>query len=170
MSRLYLLRHAKAGWAEPGMRDFDRPLTERGRRDAAAMGMAMRASGLVPDLVLCSGARRARETWECVAGTIGPVPAPPAFTDSLYSCTASGYLSIVRKTADGLSSLLVIGHNPMIEDVATACAAEGDDAELAALASGFPTSALAVLQFPRQLAEAAPGAGSLTTFLTPAML
>jgi phosphohistidine phosphatase len=76
----------------------------------------------------------------------------------------------VRKTADGMSSLLVVGHNPMIEDVAIACAAEGDDTELAALASGFPTSALAVIQFRQSLAEAAPGSGSLTTFLTPAML
>jgi phosphohistidine phosphatase len=170
MSRLYLLRHAKAGWAEPGMRDFDRPLTETGRRDAKAVGTAMRASGLIPDLVLCSTARRARETWECVADTIGPIMAPPAFTDSLYSCDAAGYLSVVRNAADKLSSLLVVGHNPMIEDVAIACATEGDDAERAALASGFPTSALAVIQFSGPLADAAPGAGSLTTFLTPAML
>jgi phosphohistidine phosphatase len=170
MSRLYLLRHAKAGWAEPGMRDFDRPLTEAGRRDAAAVGTAMRASGLIPDLVLCSTARRARETWECVAGTIGPITAPPAFTDSLYSCDAAGYLSVVRKASDTLSSLLVVGHNPMIEDVAVACATEGDDTERAAQASGFPTSALAVIQFSGPLADAAPGTGSLTTFLTPAML
>ncbi|MDN5928693.1 MAG: histidine phosphatase family protein [Hyphomicrobiales bacterium] len=170
MNRLYLLRHAKAGWAEPGTRDFDRPLTERGRRDAAAVGMAMRVSGFVPDLVLCSTARRARETWECVAGTIGPLPSGPAFADSLYSCDAAGYLSIVRNAADGMASLLVIGHNPMIEDVAVACAAEGDEAERAALASGFPTSALAVIQFSRPLAEAEPGGGYLTAFLTPAML
>jgi phosphohistidine phosphatase len=170
MSRLYLLRHAKAGWAEPGVRDFDRPLTEGGRRDAAAVGMAMRISCFVPDLVLCSTARRARETWECVAATIGTLPAPPVFTDSLYSCDAAGYLSIVRKTAGDTPSLLVVGHNPMIEDVAIACAADGDGAELAALASGFPTSALAVIQFSLPLAEAAPGKGSLATFLTPAML
>jgi phosphohistidine phosphatase len=132
--------------------------------------MAMRVSGFVPDLVLCSTARRARETWECAAGTIGPLPTRPAFTDSLYSCDAAGYLAIVRKTAGDTPSLLVVGHNPMIEDVAVACAAEGDGAELAALASGFPTSALAVIQFSRPLAEAAPGTGSLTTFLTPAML
>jgi phosphohistidine phosphatase len=170
MNRLYLLRHAKAGWAEPGIRDFDRPLTERGRLDAAAMGMAMRVSGFVPDLVLCSTAQRARETWERVAGTIGPVPAPPAFTDSLYSCDAAGYLSIIRNAAGNPPSLLVVGHNPMIEDVAVACAAEGDDTELASLARGFPTSALAVIQFSRPLAEAAPASGWLTTFLTPAML
>ena len=170
MSRLYLLRHAKAGWADLGVRDFDRPLTEGGRQDAAAIGMAMRISGFVPDLVLCSTARRARETWECVAGTIGRLPAPPVLTDSLYSCDAAGYLSIVRKTADDTPSLLVVGHNPMIEDVAIACAAGGDRAELAALASGFPTAALAVIQFSGPLAEAAPGRGTLTTFLTPAML
>jgi phosphohistidine phosphatase len=170
MSGLYLLRHAKAGWAEPGMRDFDRPLTERGRRDAAAMGMAMRVSGFVPDFVLCSTARRASETMECVTATIGPLAAPPIFVDELYSCDAAGYLSIVRKAADGADTLLVVGHNPMIEDVAVACAADGDEAELAALASGFPTSALAVIRFSRPLAEAAPEKGYLTAFLTPAML
>lgn len=170
MSRLYLLRHAKAGWAEPGVRDFDRPLTERGRQDAAAIGMAMRISGFVPDLVLCSTARRARETWECVAGTIGPLSAEPAFTDSLYSCDAAGYLSIIRKTSEAVPSLLVVGHNPMIEDVTIACAADGDETERAALASGFPTSALAVIQFSQPLTKAGPGKGLLTAFLTPAML
>jgi phosphohistidine phosphatase len=170
MSRLYLLRHAKAAWAEPGMRDFDRPLTARGREDAAAVGMAMRASGFIPDLVLCSTARRARETWECVAGTIGPLPTPPVFTDSLYGCDAAGYLSIIRNAADDHLSLLVVGHNPMIEDVAIACAAAGDGEDRAALASGFPTSALAVIRFPGRLAETAPGSGTLTGFLTPAML
>ncbi|MGN6469401.1 MAG: SixA phosphatase family protein [Rhizobiaceae bacterium] len=170
MSRLYLLRHAKAGWAEPGMRDFDRPLTDRGKQDAAAIGMAMRASGFIPDLVLCSTAKRARETWECTARTIGPVPAPPVFVDGLYSCDAPGYLSIVRKTSGDPPSLLLVGHNPMIEDVAVACAARGDGAERAALSSGFPTSALAVIEFSGPLADAAPGKGYLTAFLTPAML
>jgi phosphohistidine phosphatase len=170
MSRLYLLRHAKAAWAEPGMRDFDRPLTARGRDDAAAVGLAMHASGLIPDLVLCSTARRARETWECLARTIGPLPASPDFIDGLYGCDAAGYLSIIRTAPGDQSSLLVIGHNPMIEDVAIACAAQGDGAERAALASGFPTSALALIDFSGRLAEAAPGRGTLAGFLTPAML
>ena len=67
MSRLFLLRHAKAGWAEPGMRDFDRPLEPLGRTDADAIGAAMRASAYIPDLVLCSTAKRARETLDWVA-------------------------------------------------------------------------------------------------------
>ncbi|MGN6465523.1 MAG: SixA phosphatase family protein [Rhizobiaceae bacterium] len=170
MSRLYLLRHAKAGWAEPGMRDFDRPLTDRGRQDAGSVGAVMRASGLIPDHILCSTARRARETWECVARTIGPVAAPPVFVDSLYGCDAAGYLSIIRNAPGGPPSLLIVGHNPMIEDVAVACAASGHRAELAALASGFPTSALAVIDFPGELAGVAPAKGTLTVVLTPAML
>lgn len=170
MSRLYLFRHAKAAWAEPGTRDFDRPLTGRGRANASEMGLAMRASGFIPDLVLCSTARRARETWECAARSLGPVPDAPIFTDSLYSCDSAGYLAIVRNAPGHPASLLIVGHNPMIEDLAIVSAGHGDGTELASLASGFPTSALAVLQFPQRLAEATPGAGTLVAFLTPAML
>ncbi|RVB55078.1 histidine phosphatase family protein, partial [Mesorhizobium sp. M7A.F.Ca.CA.004.06.1.1] len=64
MSRLYLLRHAKAGWALPGMRDFDRPLDASGRSDAEMMGAAMRSRLYVPDRTLCSNAKRAKETLE----------------------------------------------------------------------------------------------------------
>ncbi|TJW41644.1 MAG: histidine phosphatase family protein, partial [Mesorhizobium sp.] len=68
MSRLYLLRHAKAGWALPGVRDFDRPLDASGIADAETMGAAMRARDYIPDLTLCSNAKRARQTLEGLAG------------------------------------------------------------------------------------------------------
>lgn len=165
VDRLYLLRHAKAGWAQPGVRDFDRPLDASGIADAEATGAAMRACGYVPDLTLCSNARRARETLEGIAGhtDTGRV----LFFDSLYSEDAAGYLTIIR--GNGASrSLLVIGHNPMMEDLAIAVSGDGDESAKATLNYGFPTSGLAVLRFDGGLADAAPGAGFLEAFLTPA--
>jgi phosphohistidine phosphatase len=166
-SRLFLLRHAKAGWAAPGMRDFDRPLDASGLADSEAIGVAMRAFGYVPDLTLCSNARRARETLEGIAGNTdtGRV----LFSDALYSEDAAGYLSIIRGNG-AAGSLLIIGHNPMMEDLAMAVSGSGDDNARATLNSGFPTSGLAVIRFEGSLADAAPGRGYLESFLTPADL
>ncbi len=165
MNRLYLLRHAKAGWALPGMKDFDRPLDASGMADARMLGAAMSAAGHVPDLTLCSNARRARETleWLATQADTGRV----LFTDALYSEDAAGYLAIIREHGPQ-GSLLVIGHNPMVEDLAMAVAGDGEESARATLERGFPTSGLAVLRFDGGLANAAPGAGYLEAFLTPA--
>ena len=167
MSKLYLLRHAKAGWALPGMRDFDRPLDASGVRDADAMGLAMRERGYVPDLTLCSTAVRARQTLEGVAAhaDTGRV----VFIEALYSGDAAAYLSAIHDH-DGRGSILVVGHNPSMEDLAIALTGSGSAAALASLSSGFPTSGLAVLKFETKLRYAAPGTGELKTFLSPALL
>jgi phosphohistidine phosphatase len=167
MSRLYLLRHAKAGWAEPGMRDFDRPLEPLGRTDADSIGSAMREKDMIPDLVLCSSAKRARETHDWVARHIGN--GRVVFSDSLYSTDAAGYVDFIRETADA-EEVLVIGHNPMMEDLAEALSGSGDEHARHALHGGFPTSALAVIRFPGSLAETAPGKGYLEAFITVAEL
>ncbi|ESX82464.1 histidine phosphatase family protein [Mesorhizobium sp. M0189] len=165
MTRLYLLRHAKAGWALPGVADFDRPLYTSGFADAEAMGVLMRSRKYVPGLTLCSSARRARQTLESLAGhtDTGRV----LFFDALYNDDAAAYLAAVRQNG-GLDALLVIGHNPMIEDLAMALSGDGNETARAMLNHGFPTSALAVVRFNGSLAEAAPGAGYLEAFLTPA--
>lgn len=164
MARLLLLRHAKAGWAEPGMRDFDRPLDTAGIEDAVAIGVAMGAADFRPDLVICSTARRARQTLDAIAQHIelGRV----LYTDGLYNSDASGYVDIVRE-APLAESLLIVGHNPMMEDVAFALSGDGEAEAKSSLAAGFPTSGLAVIGFPGPLCEAAPGKGYLESFLTP---
>ncbi|MCV3208485.1 histidine phosphatase family protein [Mesorhizobium sp. YC-39] len=170
MSRLYLLRHAKAGWALPGVRDFDRPLDASGVADAEMMGTLMRVRNYVPDLTLCSNAKRARQTLEGLAGhtDTGRV----LFFDSLYSEDAAFYLAAIRDNggpgSGGPDSLLVIGHNPMTEDLALALSGDGDEAARGLLNYGFPTSGLAVVRFPGILANAAQGAGYLEAFMTPA--
>ena len=165
LSRLYLLRHAKAGWAAPGMRDYNRPLDTKGHADAEAIGLAMRDAGHVPDLTLCSGAKRARETLAGVAthADTGRV----AFVEELYSTDAAGYLSLIKQTANA-DALLVIGHNPMMEDLAQLLAGDGDEKALAILASGFPTSGLAVIDANGSLRELSPETSRLVAFLTPA--
>jgi len=167
MSRLFLLRHAKAGWAAPGMCDFDRPLDASGESDAQVAGIAMRAGGYFPELVICSSARRARQTLDGVARNLeaGRV----IFTEGLYSTDAAGYVDIIREAPEA-GSLLLIGHNPMTEDVAIALSGDGEEAARSAMVAGFPTSALAVIRFPGPFAEAAPGKGYLEAFLTPANL
>lgn len=164
MTRLYLLRHAKARWAEPGSRDYDRPLDPSGHDDAERLGGTMLAAGYVPDTVLCSGARRARDTWKAVSKRL-PV-ADVRFIDGLYSSDAGGYLDLVRMAGSD-HSVLVVGHNPMMEDLATALSRAGEDGALAAVARGFPTCGLAILRFSTPLAAIKPEDGFLEAFVIP---
>ena len=165
MTRLLLLRHARAAWAEPGMRDFDRPLDSNGLVDADAMGASLFAGGLLPQRIICSSARRARETWEKVGHHLED--AEVSFTDLLYSSDATGYVNFIREHGS-VDSLMIVGHNPMIEDTCFALAPDGAPAALQARANGFPACGLAVIRFPGSLAEAGPGRGHLDAFLTPA--
>lgn len=162
MNRLFLLRHARARWAGPGMRDYDRPLEPSGHDDALRLGAAMAQAGYRPETVLCSGARRARETWAAVAGCLPE--ADICFIDGLYSGDAGLYLEILRG-AGAESSVMIVGHNPMMEDLATALARSGDDAALATVARGFPTCGLAVLRFSAPLTAIKPEDGYLEAFL-----
>jgi len=164
MTKLYLLRHARARWAEPGSRDYDRALAPSGREDAERLGAAMAEAGYAPDTVLCSGARRARETWAAVSKRL-PV-ADVRFIDGLYSSDAGGYLDLVRG-AGAERAVLVVGHNPMMEDLATALSRTGEESALAAVAHGFPTCGLAVLRFSAPLAAIKPEDGYLEAFVNP---
>jgi phosphohistidine phosphatase len=112
---LVLFRHAKSAW--PDMADHERPLAPRGRRDAPVMGAWLRDAGLVPDRVLCSTARRARETWQLAEGGLGAAP-PVLFERGVYESAAPGLLALIRGTPAAVRTLLVIGHNPTIEDLA----------------------------------------------------
>ncbi|MEX0955864.1 MAG: histidine phosphatase family protein [Rhizobiaceae bacterium] len=165
MSRLLLLRHAKAVWAEPGERDFDRRLQRSGEADSRSIGAQMTDHGLLPDIVLCSTARRARETWQGVAEVIGPMEERVSYLDELYSSDATNYLEIARN-APAVEHVMLVGHNPMMEDLAETLSGSSDPAARAVLASGFPKSGLAVIAFDGPISEAAPGTGRLEAFLT----
>ena len=165
MSRLYLLRHAKAAWPLPGMRDFDRPLEPSGCEDAARLGAIMKADALVPADVLCSTAARARETWHHVAAGLGFDEGSAQFTDELYSTDVGGYADLIR--AQDSDAVLVIGHNPMLEDLALALATDDASADRKALSYGFSTCGLAVLDFAGPLSQSGPEKGLLRAFITP---
>ncbi|MCO5163476.1 MAG: histidine phosphatase family protein [Mesorhizobium sp.] len=146
------------------MRDFDRPLDATGRADADAMGAVMAREGVVPERVICSSARRARETWDAVMRHV-PVT-DTIVTDQLYITDATGYLNFIRDN-DAVDSLLIVGHNPMIEDVCFALARDGRDEATGARANGFPTCGLAVIDFDGGFGVVAPSRGFLEAFYTP---
>ena len=156
---LVVLRHAKAA-QEPGLADEDRPLTGRGRRDAAAAGTWLGEAGLVPDLVLCSPARRTRETWQHLAAALaGPGGGPAVTYDRrLYTGDATGLLDIVTQTAADVGVLLLVGHNPASHQLVYDLAGECDS---------FPTAAMAVIGLSGGWAGAVPGAGTMDRFWSP---
>ncbi|MFC5585935.1 SixA phosphatase family protein [Nitratireductor kimnyeongensis] len=166
MPRLLLLRHAKAGWAAPGVSDFERTLTQSGRNDARKLGLRMRSSDLIPDLVLCSPAKRAVETLEFVASTLFEQPPKTEMVRELYNSDAADYLQAVRE-ASAVETLLVVGHNPMMEDLAYELPSASSTHAIQAAASGFPTCGLAVISFDGPLKDVRRNSGQLETFLKP---
>lgn len=141
-TRIYLLRHAEAAWAEPGQRDFDRPLNERGYGEAEIVADRAADKGYRPDLLLSSTALRCRDTAEAVHRAMGS-SLDMRFVDSLYNASVDTYLEIID--AQDAAAVMLVGHNPTMEQALEAII--GHDAMLAALPGGFPTAGLAVLDF-----------------------
>lgn len=146
MLRLMLLRHAKSDWSSPGMQDSARPLTERGQAAARLMGAYMARHSLVPQRVLCSPARRTRETWAGVASQ-WPTEVDVVFDERLYAATRQTLLSIARSQDAATHTLLVIGHNPGLQEAAELLIAAGDVELRERLREKFPTAALSVIDF-----------------------
>ena len=143
MKTLLLLRHAKSAWNEPGQDDHERALTARGRRAAELVSLYLAQRGAPPSLVLCSTAQRALETLEPLRHRLGV----PFETDrTLYLADAETILARVAEVDDRASSVLVVGHNPGLHELALLLSARGDGAARARLREGFPTAALAVFE------------------------
>ena len=170
MRRLVLIRHGKAEPAAPGRKDRDRRLAERGRRSAALAGDYLARHELVPDLVLCSPALRARETWRLAAERL-PAPPPLREDERLYGAEARDLLDVLRGTADDTASLLMVGHNPGFEELADLLVGSGDVGLRAALQTRFPTGTVVVIGFVApHWAEVKRGAGRLERYVTPKLL
>jgi phosphohistidine phosphatase len=154
--RLIVMRHAKAGDL-PGGPDFERALRPRGQRDSAAAGRWLAASGYSPDAVICSAARRTRQTWQFLSATLGT---EPEFTADgrLYQASAEDVAEVIGETAERVGTLMYIGHNPAA-------------AELAGMLTGaepeFPTSAIAVIALPGHWADVGVADGRLVDSWTP---
>jgi phosphohistidine phosphatase len=162
--RLMLLRHAKSDW--PDVPDRDRPLAKRGRRDAPVIGRWLRDHGYLPDTVICSAARRTRQTWELVARELGGSPWV-TFEPRAYAASAMTLLYLVRELSATSQAALLIGHNPGVADLATSLARppDHDDAPIT-----FPTAAVAILAVSGDWADLFPGQARLLDYATPAGL
>jgi len=171
VKRLLLLRHAKAiaGTSKSG--DHGRALNERGRLDAPRMAVAMQHRRYLPDRVLCSTSKRTLETWEHVAPELDGKP-DVIFADELYLAPWKLIANLVRAQPNAANVVLVIGHNPGLEECARTLARKPRTPEertrLESLNEKFPTAALAVLDFDTdQWSEVASGGGVLTDFMKP---
>lgn len=160
--RLVILRHAKSAWP-PELDDHDRPLAKRGRRDAPVAGQWLRGYGYVPDLVLCSTAVRARRTWELAAEALDARP-PVVHDTELYHASAGELMDAVRRTAPETRTLLLVGHNPGLQELVLTLAAESVHEGLARAREKFPTCAIAVLEWQGRWASLGPRGALLTDF------
>ncbi|TFF27444.1 histidine phosphatase family protein [Jiella endophytica] len=160
-----ILRHAHSSWARPGQRDHQRPLDARGEEDAARLAKILVKEKLAIDAVVCSTATRAVDTLAALAPAIGD-DVPTEYSDDLYALGTDAYFAAVKAEAKA-RALLVVGHNPMIEDFARSLAGKGETAALDAIAEGFPTSALAIVGLKTPLDEIGPGAGRLLRVIRP---
>ena len=163
---VYLLRHAHAAWARPGQRDFDRPLDERGIKDAQIVGNALSKLDRPPLAVLCSTAARCRQTCDIVLSFLANPP-PVENVDALYSNDHRYYVEVLSR--QNASPVMLIGHNPMMEDTARALSATAKDRPGERLQKGFPTTGLAMIEFDGPMASIDQG-GHLSEFLSPKRL
>ena len=144
--RLILLRHAKSAWEDQDIADFDRPLSSRGRKAAPVIGAYLARKNYVPELVLCSSAKRAAETLDL---TIAGWAKPPTVRKlkSLYLAMPREMLKRVQTAGNEYASVMLVGHNPGIADLANWLSHDGDPATRGALSRKFPTGAVAVIDF-----------------------
>jgi len=161
VKRVWLLRHAKSSWDHPGLADHDRPLAPRGRKAAKRIARWADTNDVRPELVLCSSAVRAQSTLGLVRHGLGD---PEERIESgLYHASAEDLLERLRSADDGVTRILLIGHNPTLHELATTLAPPGPDA--------FPTGALAGLRLAIESWEnIRPGCGRIETFVVPRSL
>ncbi len=167
MRRLLLFRHATAERADAAETDLQRLLTPQGRAEAATMGAYLASHALRPDQVLVSPAARTRETWRQIAAALRTAP-EPAFDARLYNATAQTLLSVVKQTPDESRTVLVLGHNPGLHELAMLLTATGEIDTRERLRENLPTAGLAVIDFALDAwAKLHARAGRLERFVSP---
>jgi phosphohistidine phosphatase len=146
MKTLTLLRHAKSGWDDPVQRDFDRPLSARGRRAAARMGRYLNEAALSFDAVIASPAVRVRETVEGLEDGSGRMLSP-LFDARIYMASAATLFDVLQGFDDRDATVLLVGHNPGLEDLVLLSVPEDAGGLRADVEAKYPTATLAELQF-----------------------
>jgi phosphohistidine phosphatase len=166
VKRLFLLRHAKSSWDDPGLDDHDRPLAPRGRRASTLIAEHLRRARIGPVLVLCSSARRTRETLERVMPALDPVEV--LIERELYRASSEDLLQRLREVPDEVESVMMVGHQPAIQELALHLAGEGS--ELERVRAKFPTAALATLTFAGKWSELGHRSAELIAYVKPKQL
>jgi phosphohistidine phosphatase len=164
VKRVFLLRHAKSAWDDPGLRDRDRPLAPRGRKAAKRLARWARKHAVRPQLVICSSAARAQQTMQLVLPSLGE---PEVWVEvTLYAADAETLLGRIRALPDEVDEAMLVGHNPGLMDVLLLLAAPGKLRNRAAV--NVPTAAFAELEADvGRWAEMTPGEARLTEFVVP---
>lgn len=137
MKTLLILRHAKSSWGDSSLKDHERPLNKRGKHDAPRMGKLLQDEQLTPDLIVSSTAKRAHKTAAKVAGSCG-YQGEIELTDDFYLARPGSYIQHLQQVADENDSVMVVGHNPGLEELLSL---------LTGHAERLPTAALAQIQF-----------------------
>ena len=145
--RLLLLRHAKAEHPEQ-IPDIQRPLSLVGRKQSVAVGTAVAAADLVPDLVLCSSSVRTRQTWDLVRSSLGADP-EVRYLDDLYYAGSSALVELLRAVPGDVRTVLVVGHEPTVSQAAVLLAGpDSDPATLERVRIGVPTGSWSLSEVP----------------------
>ena len=170
MRTLYLLRHAKSSWDDPRLDDFERPLAPRGIKACKLMKAHIRKARIKPDLILCSPAVRARETYIRIADAL-PRKTDVRFELVLYEMGSQALLKRLRQVDSKVSSVMMIGHNTGIEHLALALTSGTETKSLARMRAKYPTLALACIEIRKGTwSKAVPGCARLSDFVIPAEL
>lgn len=158
MKTLLLLRHAKSDWGDSSLRDFDRPLADRGERDAPRIGKALRKRGVTPDVIVASPAARAKATVQA-AMKAAKVELDITCDESIYGASSGELMKLIRRLPDTNKCALLVGHNPGFEDLA---------GRLTESQQRMPTAALACIEFQiEHWNDVDDGKGKLVWLLTP---
>lgn len=167
MRRLLLLRHSTADRAEPGESDQNRPLAADGRADAAAMGSYLAGHSFGFDRALVSPSIRTRDTWRQLAAALH-APPEPVFDERLYNASAQTLMTVLKQQPEGARTVLLIGHNPGLHELATMLVATGDIDVREQMRENFPTSGLAIIDFALDnWGKLHPRSGRLERFVSP---
>jgi phosphohistidine phosphatase len=165
--QLVLLRHAKSSWDDPFIEDFDRPLAKRGRKAAERLTVWLKQHRVRPDLILCSPSARTRETLALIGGAFG-TKVDTAFEKALYLAEPHELLARIRAVGDAVQCVMVIGHNPGMQELALALLGPRARKDRAVLTEKFPTAAVARFTVPvARWADLQPGGATLLDFVKP---
>ncbi|NGO09126.1 histidine phosphatase family protein [Streptomyces sp. HC44] len=163
--RIVLFRHAKADW--PQVPDRERPLAERGRKDAAVAGLKLADTGIHFDLALCSTATRTRETWKLAVQEFPQRP-KTVYEERLYEASPGELIAVLNEIPDDVQNVLLIGHNPGVQGLADILAGQSEgDAQERMSRRGFPAAAFAVLTVSGSWKTVEPGVGTLLDYWAP---